>query len=254
MREGLPARAGFEFAHGWHPDVAAKTRRAFELEALIAAFDSELAAIFFTRPDEAPRTRNRYGAALVRIVEFMGATGFSDTVRGELVELAAALDELDSGIVRHFLQPTKWENRGADSSDIWVARAMVAIAADLAIESGDSRKGVAREIARQQPLLGPLLQGRAESLAGAVESWHRLFLADRIKSDVAREVFRHRQDFANDVIGKPVANASVSERGDVYRNAMAHAIFLACRSATPELAAEMEAQIKRGQTRSPCPR
>jgi hypothetical protein len=238
--------AGFQFALGWHPDVHAKTRRAIELEALIEAFSKEISEILYVRPSSAPRSRERYSAALFRLIQFMQAAGFSQGVTGELIEFVAALDELDTGMVRHFLKPSQVWQRAVDPSDVWAARAMVAIAVDLAMEAGDKRKSVAREIARQHPLLGPLLQGRAKSFAGAIESWHRCFVAGRVNSDLATRLFAERNRFASEILGKPVQEASVSERGEVWRQALHCAVLGACRSATPELVAEFQRMTKRG--------
>src|ERR1700722_7360473 len=81
--------------------------------------------------DAPRRTREGYVAALVLIADFLEDVNFPVTIRDELLQLAAGLQELDRGTVRDFLKVLAAQNHPTDPSDVWQTRALIAIANDV---------------------------------------------------------------------------------------------------------------------------
>jgi hypothetical protein len=128
--------------------------------------------------DIGPRRRWRYIDALIQITQAFDALKFPRTATADLKELTAALAELDTGIVRHFLKP---EKVGANMSpgDVWIARSFLCMAADLLIESGRTQNAVfdwiGHNFAYLQPSLSRIPNSRFKR--GTIRNWY-LSLAD----------------------------------------------------------------------------
>jgi hypothetical protein len=210
-----------------HPMVEERVKRAFELESHVTVFSEELQQIFFLRqlPEKAPRHRDRYVAALAFMAQYMKAVGFPTIVIGEFVELAQALEDLDRGTVRHFLNPADVTTRPRDPTDIWVARSFVAAAVQRLIESGGTRRAACKLIAQEYGVLAYALAPTSKrEFHAVVEGWHRQ-LSERDRTSKQGRVPYHEQERFDAIIKETSFGAE---------ELMHTALLLAVRATTPD--------------------
>ena len=137
--------------------------------------------------------RHRYVNALLAIAKFFDGMGLFDTYAQKFATLAAALNDLDSGIVREMLRPTHVENRIPDATEVWVGRAYVALAVEALIKAGNNAEEAQLFIqAKQYSPLSALVTKKANNLWTAGLEWRYRFRQNRIKNDVARISSRRR--------------------------------------------------------------
>jgi len=74
--------------------------------------------------------RDEYRLALHAIAQFFSTIGTPKSIVGQVLELANTLTDLDAGTVRPLLRPSRESNRPQDRSDVWEARALVAVAVE----------------------------------------------------------------------------------------------------------------------------
>jgi len=126
---------------------ASTSVRNVECAALTSLDDEKLAEKYrhlaerlsraFTAAPVAGDERHRYMNALLAIAKFFDGLGPFDTYAEKFITLAAALDDLDNGIVRPVLKPKPVENRIPDPIEVQVGRAYVAIAIEALIKAGN---------------------------------------------------------------------------------------------------------------------
>jgi hypothetical protein len=140
--------------------------------------------------------RHRYVNALLAIAKFFDGLGLFDPYAEKFATLAAALNDLDNGIVREMLRPTHVENRIPDPTEVWVGRAYVAIAIEALIKAEalikvGNRLAEAKLFiqAREYSPLSALAAKKANSLWTAGLEWRHRFRQNRIKNVVAKKVF-----------------------------------------------------------------
>jgi hypothetical protein len=134
--------------------------------------------------------RHRYVNALLAIAKFFDGLGLFDTYAEKFATLAAALNDLDNGIVRPVLKPIPVANRIPDPIELWVGRAYVAIAIDALIKAGNKPDEAKLFIqAREYSPLSALATKKADNLWTAGLEWRYRFRQNRIKNDVAQKVF-----------------------------------------------------------------
>lgn len=134
--------------------------------------------------------RHRYVNALLAIAKFFDGLWPFDTYAEKFITLAAALYDLDSGIVRPVLKPKPVANRIPDPIEVWVGRAYVAIAIDALIKAGNKPDEAKLFIqAREFSPLSALATKKADNLWTAGLGWRHQFRQNRIKNDVAKKVF-----------------------------------------------------------------
>ena len=135
--------------------------------------------------------RNRYVNALLAIAKFFEGLGPFDTYAEKFITLAAALNDLDNGIVRPVLKPKPVENRIPDPIEVQVGRAYVAIAIEALIKAGNKTDEAKLFIqAREYSPLSALATKKADNLWTAGSEWRYRFRQNRIKNDVAQKVFK----------------------------------------------------------------
>lgn len=171
-----------------------------ECAALASLDDEELAEKYrhlaerlsraFTTAPIVGDERHRYVNALLAIAKFFDGLGLFDTYAEKFATLAAALNDLDNGIVREILKPAHIENRIPDPTEVWVGRAYVAIAIDALIKAGNNPEEAKLFIqAKEYSPLSALATKKANSLSTAAWEWRSRFHQNRIKNDVAKKVF-----------------------------------------------------------------
>ena len=144
----------------------------------------------FTAAPVLGEERHRYVNALLAIANFFDGLGLFDTYAEKFATLAAALNDLDNGIVRPVLKPKSFANRIPDPIEVWVGRAYVAIAIDALIKAGNKPDEAKLFIqAREFSPLSALATKKANSLSTAAWEWRSRFHQNRIKNDVAKKVF-----------------------------------------------------------------
>jgi hypothetical protein len=161
---------------------------AFQLSALCEKLQSALCQ------DVPPRTRERYVAALYLTAEFFKEIGFPLPIYHELIEFTHALNELGRGTIRDFLRPFKAETRPTDASDIWQARALVAIAVETMTEGGFGVREACRRIAECFPNLKDKLAPRSKAFASTVGGWHSRLSNGTVKDAIASGTWRDRTE------------------------------------------------------------
>ena len=128
--------------------------------------------------------------ALLAIAKFFDGLGPFDTYAEKFITLAAALNDLDNGIVRPVLKPKPVENRIPDPIEVQVGRAYVAIAIEALIKAGNKTDEAKLFIqAREYSPLSALATKKADNLWTAGREWRHRFRQNRIKNVVAKKVF-----------------------------------------------------------------
>jgi hypothetical protein len=166
--------------------------------------------------------RHRYVNALLAIAKFFDGLGLFDTHAEKFITLAAALNDLDNGIVRPVLKPKPIENRIPDPTEVWVGRAYVAIAIEALIKSealikAGNRLAEAKLFiqAREYSPLSVLATKKAKNLWTAGREWRHRFRQNRIKNVVAKKVFdagnRHLKTLSSSSDFTKAARMSLSE-------------------------------------------
>jgi hypothetical protein len=192
-RDALPLCRLRSSARG-HPCVA-------ECAALASLDDEKLAEKYrqlaerlnraFTAAPIVGDERHRYVNALLAIARFFDGMGPFDTYAEKFATLAAALNDLDSGIVRPVLKPRPVENRIPDPTEVWLGRAYVAIAIEALINAGNKTDEAKHFIqAREYSPLSVLATKKADNLWTAGQEWRYQFRQNRVKNDVAQKVFK----------------------------------------------------------------
>ena len=179
---------------------ASTSVRNVECAALTSLDDEKLAEKYrhlaerlsraFTAAPVAGDERHRYMNALLAIAKFFDGLGPFDTYAEKFITLAAALDDLDNGIVRPVLKPEPVANRIADPIEVQVGRAYVAIAIEALIKAGNKTDEAKLFIqAREYSPLSALATKKADNLWTAGREWRHRFRQNRIKNVVAKKVF-----------------------------------------------------------------
>jgi hypothetical protein len=208
--------------------------------------------------DVPPRTRKRYVAAIVLIADFFKGIGFPLPIFVELTEFARALQELDRGTVRDSLKPSTACNHPTDPSDVWQARAQVAIAVEQMIIGGLSRREASRRIAKYFPGLKALTGSKSKNFASAVSDWHIRLSRGEVNDNVAMATWRDREQLV--IQYQTIARAGISSPGPLQ------IAFLTIRGLLPlvglarsrseresDRSTLREAQVEREFTRAPDP-
>ena len=160
--------------------------------------------------------RHRYVNALLAIAKFFDGLGPFDTYAEKFATLAAALNDLDNGIVRGILKPAHIANRIPDPVEVWVGRAYVALAVEALIKAGNNAEEAQLFIqAKQYSPLSALVTKKANNLWTAVLEWRYRFRQNRIKNDVAKKVFeaghRHLKTLSSSSDFTKTARLSLAE-------------------------------------------
>ena len=161
-------------------------------ERAVAQFFATIFHAFNQAPDypETPTNeRQRYSAALIAVARFCD---LKDPRLGRrFFELSSAIADLDSGTVSPLLRPIEPNNRHADSSRLWRARARVALALEALICSGLSSRAAATQLAHKFPKIARLAGAAAKNstLQTTIGGWRKALSADKVKNFEARELF-----------------------------------------------------------------
>lgn len=180
------------------------------LRFMLGPLDRRLTDIFTdqTVPGTPLRDRPRFVMALYTLADFMHNAGFAAGTVENWNELGAALDELSRGTVRHFLTPGRSQNRPIDAGDIWLARAHVAAALDLAVRNGRGVTEASNYIADAYAFLSAILSPTSQDFAGTIRKWRTDFLKEKIQDK------RSARAFSNRHLMERYASMMLATRGD----------------------------------------
>ena len=150
----------------------------------------------FDQEPEYPRIpfneRERYAAAVAAVAQLFSTLG-DRQVGNRFFNLASAISDLNSGTVPPLFQAVRTVNRRPDFSQLWRARARVALGLEALIRSGvkADATAVAEKAAKRFPLLSKLAGAKASQsrLPTVLLGWRREFRAARIKNFEATELF-----------------------------------------------------------------
>jgi hypothetical protein len=147
----------------------------------------------FNQDPTLPRTveneRERIAAAVLFVGQFVATTIDRDIANRYFFELASALGNLNEGIVRPLLKRSPLHGRPPDPSNVWRARARVAVALYAFMRSGLSQGNAAGKIARDHPGLHRLAGKKAGNFATTIIDWRQEFGAKRVDDFEAAELF-----------------------------------------------------------------
>jgi hypothetical protein len=170
-------------------DGTAKSKLLEALEKL----HRQIAQAFEQEPD-CPRNpaneRERYVAALNSIAQYF--TSLVGRPIGErFFELASAIADLNVGTVHPLLRPVRPDNRPADPSQLWRARARVVLGLEALLRFGLNRSDAAAKIARDYSSIAKLAgaNARTSNLQTTLFGWRKRLLLGRIKNFEAQELF-----------------------------------------------------------------
>jgi hypothetical protein len=144
-------------------------------------------------PASVQNERERYAAALYSVALFFDRC--KSPFAGHFFELGSAILDLNSGAaVDSLLSPSRPANRRPDSSQLWRARARVALALHALMRSGKTQSDAADEIEIKYQSLKGLVGHKAGMLSKTVINWHKEFTSRRIKNWEASELFTLGKD------------------------------------------------------------
>jgi hypothetical protein len=128
-------------------------------------------------------------------------------VGNRFFNLASAISDLNSGTVHPLFQAVKTVNRRPDFSQLWRARARVALGLEALIRSGVKvdATAVAEKVAKKFPLLAKLAGAKASQsrLPAVLLGWRRELRAARIKNFEATELFLEGMRRIDRLTGQP---------------------------------------------------
>jgi hypothetical protein len=148
----------------------------------------------FDQEPDAPRNpvneRERYAAALNSVAQYFSSV-VGRPIADRFFELASAIADLNIGTVHPLLQQVQPHNRPADPSQLWRARARVALGLEALLRSGLNQSDAAAKIARDYSSIAKLAgaKARTSSLQTTLFGWRKRFLLGRIKNFEAQELF-----------------------------------------------------------------
>ena len=129
------------------------------------------------------------------VAQYLEDSEAAPSICNDFHVLADALDDLRLGVTAPFLKPNTAQNRPADPTEVWLARAMVAIAIDVLIEGGMSARAASSAVASKAHLWSYLFGG--EDLGEQARRWHALLNKGCAKSDEAQDIFRQRHELVD---------------------------------------------------------
>jgi hypothetical protein len=148
---------------------------------------------FADEPND-PRTpfseRERYAAALIGVARYF--TSLEGRPLGQrFFELGSAMADLNFGIVRPLLRPERADNRRADNSQLWRARAHVSLGLEALLRSGLTRNEAAAILTSDFPGIAKLASANAKNskLPTIVFGWRKQLRQVRVKNYEASELF-----------------------------------------------------------------
>jgi hypothetical protein len=158
---------------------------------------AELQKVFGAPTPSSPSIdRDKYTLAFMAIAHFADAAAahFPDAaglavVADEFAELGSTFQDLNKGVQRPLVTPFDPGCRRGDSSDVWRARAKVAIGIAALIRTGMSRDEAARFVAKNYPEIEKLAGKRAKGGPSAFKSWYDKFHFKTQKNSEASAVF-----------------------------------------------------------------
>jgi hypothetical protein len=164
----------------------ATTRFAEATEKLHRTVDRAFNQDSATPSDE----RERYAAALVGVGQYFTSL-VGRPIGDRFFEIASAIADLNFGTVHPLLKPERADHRRADPSQLWRARAHVALGLEALLRSGLDRDDAIAKLASQHPSVADLaeVRGNRSNLRTIVFGWRREFRANRVKNFEANEVF-----------------------------------------------------------------
>jgi hypothetical protein len=162
---------------------------------------------FAPEPND-PRTpfyeRERYTAALMEVAQYF--TSLEGRPLGQrFFELGSAIADLNSGIVRPLLRPERADNRRADNSQLWRARAHVSLGLEALLRSGLTRNEAAARLASDFPGIAKLASANAKNskLETIVFGWRKQLRQARVKNFEASELFSEGMTKIEVIADKP---------------------------------------------------
>jgi hypothetical protein len=148
---------------------------------------------FNQEPDYRPtpfNERERYAAALMAVAQYF--TSLEGRPLGQrFFELGSAIADLNSGIVRPLLRAERADNRRADNSQLWRARAHVSLGLEALLRSGLTRNEAAAKLTRDFPHIAKLASASAKNskLQTIFFGWRKQLRQARVKNFEASALF-----------------------------------------------------------------
>jgi len=161
----------------------------------------------FAYEADAPHTleneRERLAAGLVIVANFVAI--FDLKIAGKFGELGSALGDLADGVVRPLLTRHLVDRRPGDPSDVWRARARLALALHALMRNGVLQEDGAASIqARSGKAPNTVIGWRKDLMAGRAKNAEALLLFKLGCSFIERISAERRKEFAERMISEAV--------------------------------------------------
>jgi hypothetical protein len=167
-----------------------ETAKAELFEAFVQLHDNITRA--FEGEPEYPRTmaneRERHAAALVAVGSFLSRL-VGRPIGDRFFELGSMIADLNTGTDHFLLKPENVDNRRADTSEKWRARARVVLAFDALVRFGLSQDAAAFGVVSKLPKVAALTgaKSRYSSLQMTLRGWRERLSAGQVKNSEAQE-------------------------------------------------------------------
>jgi hypothetical protein len=166
--------------------------QAFNLKAFIEAVDRAFSANALVSGSKEEIERARYVVALTAVAKFFDTFKDTSFIANHFAELASAIQDLDAGVTRPLLSAAKKSGNPVEASNLWRARASVAIAIEARRRQGKNRKVAAKSIAKECPEIQSLIRRQTDKdLWESILFWHNQFVGNRrVKNFEGAAVFK----------------------------------------------------------------
>lgn len=202
-------------------NVARDLERLRHLEWAIEEHDRHCRRILNETPKgQSPRNRENIVKILYDLSFFLSTVGFTEhglNVIDVVRALAVALEELENGTVHDVLKPASFKNRSPDSSDKWIARALIACMIDfLYSEKRHSRNytEACHSLLDRYPKLLEYIHVSSAHPVKLMLGWLSRFRNQDVPYTIAQQIFDAREYRINDFL-RTSTNLPAHERIDV---------------------------------------
>ena len=167
-----------------------------------------------------PRTTERFGRAVLVLVELLWDLKANEQVVGEWADFGYALGELRNGTVPKFLAPSHAANRKIDPSGWWMVRCFLAMMVDVHKAGGSSIRNACAMVAKNHRVLIATYSTTSRSRStsnhsGTLQTWYKKFIGHSVKEWKAQEFYNDRRAFYEQI--DPSINTSNPNESGLQR-------------------------------------
>lgn len=163
------------------------------VDELEAAFDRRMQPLDKRMP-HSESERLRFALALNAVGKFLQEARVPLELVAFLSSLGSDLLDYSAGLQPKVLDPPPVQNRRGDGSRDWQARAGLALAVEVLVRGGLSRRTAAQYVAARSTIMDSLMSKNAATASSALEGWHKGLSNRKVTSRAAISVFEGRDE------------------------------------------------------------